>query len=80
MYINKIDELIDQTLDNFYLSFKKDSLLNNLKKEYNFVKYQNQINELIFDLNEIELQIKKNYTNSINIISDFILNHSISNH
>ena len=36
----------------------------------------NQINELIFDLNEIELQIKKNYTNSINIISDFILNQS----
>jgi DNA polymerase-3 subunit delta len=35
-----------------------------------------QINELIFDLNEIELQIKKNYTNSINIISDFILNQS----
>ena len=36
----------------------------------------NQINELIFDLSEIELQIKKNYTNSINIISDFILNQS----
>lgn len=36
----------------------------------------NEINELIFDLNEIELQIKKNYTNSINIISDFILNQS----
>tara|TARA_B100001094_G_C18098579_1_gene754419 strand:+ start:326 stop:1309 length:984 start_codon:yes stop_codon:yes gene_type:complete len=36
----------------------------------------NEINELIFDLNKIELQIKKNYTNSINIISDFILNQS----
>ena len=36
----------------------------------------NEINELIFDLNKIELQIKKNYTNSINIISDFILNKS----
>ena len=35
-----------------------------------------QINELIFDLSKIELQIKKNYTNSINIISDFILNQS----
>ena len=51
-------------------------------KDKDIVKQQinkwtpNQINELIFDLSEIELQIKKNYTNSINIISDFILNQS----
>ena len=35
-----------------------------------------QINELIYRLNEIELQIKKNYSNPVNIISDFILNQS----
>ena len=34
----------------------------------------NQISELIYSLNEIELQIKKNYTNPVNIVSDFILN------
>lgn len=51
-------------------------------KDKDIVKQQinkrtpNQINELIFDLSKIELQIKKNYTNSINIISDFILNQS----
>ena len=51
-------------------------------KDKDIVKQQinkwapNEINELIFDLNKIELQIKKNYTNSINIISDFILNQS----
>ena len=55
-------------------------------KDKDIVKQQidkwapNQINELIFDLSEIELQIKKNYTNSVNIISDFILNRTISNH
>ena len=32
------------------------------------------IEKLIVDINEIELQIKKNNTNSINLISDFILN------
>ena len=51
-------------------------------KDKDIVKQQinkwapNQINKLIFDLNEIELQIKRNYTNSINIVSDFILNQS----
>ena len=39
-----------------------------------------QINELIYRLNEIELQIKKNYSNPVNIISDFILNQSSSTH
>jgi len=32
------------------------------------------IEKLIIDINEIELQIKKNNTNSINLISDFIMN------
>ena len=32
------------------------------------------IKKLIIDINEIELQIKRNNTNSINLISDFILN------
>ena len=32
------------------------------------------IEKLIIDINEIEFQIKKNNTNSINLISDFILN------
>ena len=33
-----------------------------------------QIDELIYDIGDVELQIKKNINNSINIISDFILN------
>tara|TARA_B100000795_G_scaffold48337_1_gene31754 strand:- start:512 stop:1516 length:1005 start_codon:yes stop_codon:yes gene_type:complete len=35
-----------------------------------------KIKELIYELNEIELQIKKNSFNAINLISDFILNQS----
>ena len=36
------------------------------------------IRKLIYSLSEIELQIKKNINNSINIITDFILVHSSS--
>ena len=80
MYINKIDELIDQTLDNFNLFFKKNSLLENLKKEYNFVKYQNQINELIknyidkLDKSKIESIVpnKDNVEQIIDILKRYI--------
>ena len=34
------------------------------------------IKQLIYALSEIELQIKKNINNSINLITDFILSHS----
>ena len=36
------------------------------------------IKELIYSLSEIELQIKKNINNSINLITDFILYQSSS--
>jgi len=35
------------------------------------------IKKLIYQINEIEIQVKKNYSNSLNIINDFILNKSI---
>ena len=38
----------------------------------------NQVKKLIYDLNEIELQLKKNYSNSLNIISNFILEKATS--
>ncbi len=37
-----------------------------------------EIIKLIIKINEIELQIKKNNSNSINIVSDFILNQSLA--
>ena len=33
--------------------------------------------KLIYQINEIEIKVKKNYSNSLYIISDFILNKSI---
>ena len=48
-------------------------------KEKEIVKKQiiswkiEELYKLIFDLNEVELQIKKNYDSSVNIIMDFIL-------
>jgi DNA polymerase-3 subunit delta len=36
------------------------------------------IKKLIYELSEIELQIKKNINNSINLITDFILRQSSS--
>ena len=36
------------------------------------------IKELIYALSEIELQIKKNINNSINLITDFILSKSLA--
>ncbi len=36
----------------------------------------NQINQLIYEVCEIELRIKKNYENSVNLVLDFILNKS----
>ena len=38
----------------------------------------NQLNEAIFDLTELELQVKRNYENAILIISNFIINSSKS--
>ena len=35
-----------------------------------------EISKLIIKINNIELQIKKNSVNSVNIVSDFILNQS----
>ena len=39
---------------------------------------QKNIKKLIYKLNDIELQIKKNFNNSINLITDFIIYQSSS--
>jgi DNA polymerase-3 subunit delta len=47
------------------------------KQQINKWKSDN-IKELIYSINELELQIKKNINNSINLITDFILHQSSS--
>ena len=52
-------------------------------KEKEIVKQQilncssEEMERLIYQISEIEIQVKKNSSNSLNIISDFILNKSI---
>ncbi len=48
-----------------------------IKKQINQWTPEN-IKKLIFKLNEVELQIKKNIGNSVNLITDFIIDQSIS--
>ena len=82
-FLNKLKRILKLSLD-----YQKNKNLNqtitNAKppifwKDKEMIKQQinkwlpNQINKLIFDVNDIELQIKKNNINSINIITNFIL-------
>ena len=52
-------------------------------KEKEIVKQQilncssEEIEKIIYQINEIEILVKRNFSNSLNIISDFILNKSI---
>ena len=52
-------------------------------KEKEIIKQQilncssEEVEKLIYQINEIEIQVKKNYSNSLQIICDFILNKSI---
>lgn len=83
VFINSIDKLIDSSLDNFFKYFiiKDNSIFSSkLKKEKNFLKYQQQINELISDYitNVNKEDIKKivneenNVIKIINIIKRYV--------
>ena len=85
-FINKSKRIMKLSKD-YQSNGNLDKTITNAKppifwKDKEIVKQQinkwspNQISELIYSLNEIELQIKKNYNNPINIISDFILNQA----
>jgi len=77
MYINKIDDLIDNVIDDFYVNIiLKDTDLTKIFKEPNFVKYQSIINKLIktyvntIDLKDIKELVKSN--EALNTISEII--------
>ena len=53
--------------------FWKDKQL--VKQQINRWTYK-QIKKILFEINEIELQIKKNNINPVNIISNFVLDTS----
>lgn len=77
MYINKIDDLIDNVIDDFYVNvILKDKDLAKIFKEPNFVKYQQEINELVkkyvstIDLKEIKELVKSN--DAVNTIFEIV--------
>ena len=80
MYINKIDELVDKIIDDFYnnIVLKKD--VKKFFDEVNFVKYQLEINKLLInyfnnidkkEINDI-LQDEENTNKLIEIIKKYI--------
>ncbi len=70
--INKSNENIDQIISNYKppIFWKDKEIIKNQASKWSL----NDAEKLIFKINNIELMIKKNYYNSLNILSDFILN------
>lgn len=71
MYVNKIDELIDTHLDNFYAKYVRgNKLFERIEKEQNFVKHQLKINSMIEEyVKTIEIKsIKALVNNEDNVI------------
>ena len=73
MYIDKIDELIDKILDNFYLrAISENKNINKILQEVDFIKYQKELNDIMIDfikkinIEEIKELVKSN--NSVNEI------------
>jgi len=81
MYINKIDDLLDRVIDDFYNTvIIKDKIFKKLLNEVNFVKYQKEINEIFInyiktlDIDEIRKLVKNEDTVQIiiNIIKRYV--------
>lgn len=79
MYINKIDDLFDKTLDNFYKFLLNEKFFEKIKKDTNFVRFQNDILQILkkfistIDEKEIvKIIINKTYVvNIINVIKRY---------
>jgi len=80
MYINQIDNLLDNIINKFNLYINKIKLFEKIKKDTNFVKFQNEIMTVIKDfyntINRKDIQnILKNEDNTnyiLNIIKRYI--------
>lgn len=75
MYINKIEELLDKIINNFYFTVVKDNKeLKQIFDEKNFVKFQKKLNHILtkFINSEIKLdEIKDVIQNEDNVITVF---------
>ena len=88
-FLNKLKKILSLS-KSYEINKNLDQTISNAKppifwKDKEIVKQQiyklspDKIYKLIFDINEIELQIKKNANNSVNIISNFILEKATVN-
>ena len=81
MYINRIDDLLDKVIDDFYNNvIIKDKAITNITNEVNFVKFQKEINQVLINyvktinINEVRELVKNEDTVQIiiNIIKRYI--------
>ena len=78
MYINQIDDFIDNVINKFFIHLKKKSLIAKFTKDTNFIKYRNniidEIKNFVESINEKEINKlvnKNNYNIIINIIKKY---------
>lgn len=80
MYINKIDELIDNIIDDFYATLMENSMFKKIIGDNNFVKNQSEINKILvgyenqIDIKEIEdiINTDESIKMVINIIKKYL--------
>jgi hypothetical protein len=79
MYINKIDELIDKTIDIFYNNLQNNDIVAKIDKNDNFADFHNEMNT-IFNKIVIDVTIIKTIINNednivkiVNIINKYII-------
>jgi len=70
--INKLNNNLEQVISNYkpLIFWKEKEIVKNQVYKWS----QKDTEKLIYKINDVELLIKKNYYNSLNIVSDFILN------
>ena len=66
------DKNIEKTISNYkpQIFWKDKEIIKNQISKWNLEETE----KLIYKINDIEINIKKNYYNSLNIVSDFIIN------
>mgnify|MGYP003385925735 CR=1 FL=1 len=76
MYINKIDELVDKIIDDFYNNIFKKKDFAKISKDHNFVKYQLNINNILADyiktINKKEIKVLLDSEDNVIKIIDII--------
>ena len=74
MYINQIDDLLDVTLNNLNIFLNKKKIFEKLSKDTNFVKYQNDIINIIKEFIKT-LSEKEILSNAFDKIERFLSKH-----